>query len=311
MVDMHYDILSILYYAYLRDDFTYVEEISKNYNSSNVSGVIANLYFMNEEEMREELGKYYTGDIDVLKMFKISTALFKKYFPQVKAIFSIEGCDYIKDTFELKELYKLGLRNLLLVWNNPNKYGSGTRSDMGLTDKGRELLIKAIDLGISIDLSHMNRKTFSDVVVLLREQKELGKDLKVIVSHSNCYDIYNHERNLDDDQIMAIKEFNPVMGLVSYGPFVFKSKDKDILKDKYLEHIERVVSILGIESVGISTDDMTFANVLFKEDNDEMLFNYRNVKEDLTKLLSRKYNRDEVEKILYSNIFNKLFLEKR
>lgn len=305
MIDMHYDILSVLYHCYKREDYSYIEKWAKNYNDSNVKGVIANLYFMNEEEMKEEFGNYYE-EINVVDMFKVTVSLFKKYLPNTLVIFSIEGCDYIKNTDELEELYNLGLRNILLVWNNPNKYGSGNRSDMGLTDEGKTFLIKAIDLGISIDLSHMNKNTFYDTVSLLREQKMLGKKVKVIVSHSNCYDIYNHERNLDDNQIRAIKEFNPVMGLVSYGPFIYNSLDKEVLKNKYLEHIERVISILGIDRVGVSTDDMTFANSLFN-DNYEQVFDYANVKKELTKLLSKKYNKEEIEKILYQNIFNKLF----
>ena len=307
MIDMHYDILSILYNCYLRNDFSYIDLISKNFNSNNVNSVIANLYFMNEEEMKEEFGNYYTGSINVLEMFKISTDLFKKYFPNIKVIFSIEGCDYIKDTKELEELYKLGLRSILLVWCNPNKYGSGTRGDYGLTELGKRLLIKAIDLGICIDLSHMNIKTFYDTVDLLREQKQLGKDVKVIVSHSNCYNVYNNLRNISDEQIKSIKEFNPIMGLVSYEPFIYNSNDKNILLDKYLEHIDRVVAILGISNVGVATDDMSFTNFLFGDTSDEGLFNYKNVRENLTKLLRKKYNKDEVEKILYQNIFNKLF----
>ena len=54
---------------------------------------------------------------------------------------SIEFKDYsedIEDTDELETLFNLGLRNILLVWNNPNKYGSGNVSTYGLTDEGRE-----------------------------------------------------------------------------------------------------------------------------------------------------------------------------
>ena len=201
MIDMHYDMLSVIYQCYIREDYSYIEKWIKHYNSDNVSGLIANLYFMNEDEMEKEIGNQ---DINVLEMFRVTTEIFKKYLPNTKVIYSIEGCDYIKDTIELEELYKLGLRSILLVWNNPNKYGSGNRDDYGLTDLGKEFLIKAIDLGIIIDMSHMNKKTFEDTVSLLREQKSLGKEVKVIASHSNSYDIYNHERNLSDEQILSI-----------------------------------------------------------------------------------------------------------
>lgn len=297
MIDMHYDMLSVIYQCYIREDYSYIEKWIKHYNSDNVSGLIANLYFMNEEEMEKEIGNQ---DINVLEMFRVTTEIFKKYLPDTKVLFSIEGCDYIKDTYELEELYKLGLRSILLVWNNPNKYGSGNRGDYGLTDNGREFLIKAIDLGIIIDMSHMNKKTFSDTVELLKEQKKLGKDVKVIVSHSNSYDIYNHERNLTDEQILSIKEFNPVIGLVAYSGFVGEG-DIDY-KLKYLEHIDRMISLVGIDNVGVSTDDMSFDLELFGENPGDMIFDYRMVKDELKSLLSSKYNNEELEKVMFRNI---------
>ena len=75
---------------------------------------------------------------------------------------------YPRELYE--KLYSLGLRNILLVWNNPNKYGSGNMGDYGLTEAGVEFLKKAIDLGITIDLSHMNDNTFWDTIKLLKEQ---------------------------------------------------------------------------------------------------------------------------------------------
>lgn len=304
MIDMHYDMLSVIYQCYLRNDYSYIEKWIKNYNSDNVSGLLANLYFMNEEEMKAEIGN---REINVLEMFRITTDILKKYLPNTKVIYSIEGCDYIKDTNELEELYKLGLRNILIVWNNPNKYASGNRGDYGLTELGKEFLIKAIDLGISIDMSHMNRKTFDDTVILLKEQMSLGKEIRVIASHSNCYDLYNHERNLTDEQLLSIKEFNPVIGLVSYTKFVGLGVFD--YKDMYLQHIKRVVSLLGINCVGVSTDDMSFDRELFDQDFGDMIFDYSVVKKDLILLLKEVFNDEEIEKIMYKNIERKLFME--
>lgn len=303
MIDLHHDLLSIMYYSYLRGDYGYLEEWIKNFNSDNVSGLLANLYFMSLDEMDVELG---TRDFNVVEMFEKSVSIFKKYLPDEKVIFSIEGCDYINDISELEELYNLGLRNILLVWNCPNKYGSGNRGDYGLTDLGREFLIKAIDLGISIDMSHMNKKTFSDTIELIREQKKLGKDVKVIASHSNCFEICHHERNLDDEQLRELKSVDGLLGLVAYGPFVSDSEDDD-LSSRYLEHIERAIAILGIDNIGVSTDDMVFAKELFDEDFGRMVFSYHTVKDDLEKLLSQKFTKDEIEKIMYRNVENKLF----
>ena len=305
MIDLHHDLLSIMYYSYIRNDYTYLEKWLKCFRDDNVSGLLANLYFMSREEMLEEMGD---REIDVVEMFEKSTAMFKKYLPDEKVIFSIEGCDYIKDTEELEQLYRLGLRNILLVWNNPNKYGSGNRGDYGLTKEGENFLLKAIDLGISIDLSHMNKKTFYDTIELIRKEQSLGKDVKVIASHSNSFNLYNHERNLDDEQIKALKSVGGVLGLVSYSTFVCEGSNLEELREKYLEHINKAVDILGIDNVCVSSDDMTFANNLFGGDY-LMLFDYNSINKDLRCLLSRQYSEEDIDKIMYKNIYEKLFKE--
>lgn len=304
MIDLHYDLLSILYYCYLKNDFSYIEEVKKRISSSGVLGIVCNLYFMSKDEMKEETGDKYQ-DISVVEMFRISTKLFHEYFPDVKAIFSIEGCDFVERE-DLDELYSLGLRNILLVWNNKNKYGSGNRSDKGLTEEGKQFLRKAIDLGISIDLSHMNHNTFYDTVSLLKEEKNKGKDVCVIVSHSNCYSLCKHLRNLDDEQILSLKEFNPVIGLVSYGPFVSSSTDIGQLRKEYVEHIKHVISLLGEDAVGVSTDDMKFDYELLGNSDDIQLFSYKSIGNELEKLL-KEMGISSVKKIMFENSYNKLF----
>lgn len=295
MIDTHYDLLTILYCCYMKKDFTYINKIRKDFE--NIDGLIANLYFMSKDEMKDELD---IEDIDVYQMFKISTNLFKEYFPDKKVIYSIEGCDYIKDLEELENLYKLGLRNILLVWNNENKYGSGNKSDKGLTELGKEFIKKAVSLGISIDLSHMNKNTFWETISLLEELKSNGEKVKVIASHSNCYSLCKNKRNLDDEQILAIKKLDGIIGLVSYGPFINK-KEKD-LEENFLKHIRYVEDLIGINNIAIATDNMDFAKELFNVDEEVSLYNHKNIKSKLTKLLSSYYNEDEINKILFKNI---------
>lgn len=305
MIDLHHDLLSIMYDSYINNNYEFLDSWIKNFNDENVSSLLANLYFMSKEEMKEEIGD---REINVLEMFKIATNIFRKYLPKYKVVYSIEGCDYIKDTNELEELYNLGLRNILLVWNNPNKYGSGNNGDYGLTELGKEFLIKAIDLGISIDLSHMNKKTFYDTIDLIKEQKSLGKRVKVLASHSNCFELCNHKRNLDDQQLKALKSVDGILGVTSLDAFISSNKDND-LKKLYLDHINHAVDILGIDNVSVSTDDMTFFRKFYNENYGNMIFDYSSISNDLKSLLLTKYNEEEVNKIMYKNVVNKLFLE--
>ncbi len=303
MIDLHHDLLSIMYYCYKKNDYSFLDKWIKNFHDGNVSGLIANLYYMSLDEMERELG---SRNFDVIEMFQRSIEMFQKYLPNEKVVFSIEGCDYINDISELERLYDLGLRNILLVWNCPNKYGSGNRGDYGLTDLGKEFLIKAIDLGISLDLSHMNKKTFYDTIDLIREQQSLGKEVKVIASHSNCYEICHHERNLDDDQIKALGSVGGLLGIVAYSVFTRDSDNHENLKDAYLEHITRAVSLLGIDHVCVSSDDMEFYKALFDENFGDMIFDYSSIKKEMTNLLKKRFTDLEIDKLLYQNIFNKL-----
>ena len=261
---------------------------------------------MNEEEMKEEMKELFEP-IDVVERFRISTTLFRRYFPNLDVLYSVEGCDFIQGPEELEKLYQLGLRNILLVWNNKNRYGSGNCSSDGLTDEGKVLLQKAVDLGISIDLSHMNAKTFSDTIELLKEEKRKGKDVTVIASHSNCYDLYSHPRNLSDEQLLSLKELSPVIGLVSYGPFVSSSEDREELSKKYVEHIVHVRDLLGIDSIGVSTDDMKFGPALFGDEDDIQIFDYGKVGKQIRASLKNTFTKEEIGKVLYENSYSKLF----
>ena len=160
----------------------------------------------------------------------------------------------------------------------------------------------------------MNLNTFSDTVSLLKEEKAKGRDVRVIVSHSNCYDLYSHPRNLTDEQLLSLKELNPVVGLVSYGPFVSSSENLEELKDSYVKHILHVKDLLGIDAVGVSTDDMKFDLVLFKSDTvllesgeDIQVFRYANVYNEIKELLEKYLSTEEINKVLYENSYNQLF----
>ena len=158
--------------------------------------------------------------------------------------------------------------------------------------KGRKKKIQFIILTTSI----LNSKKILE---------NLGKEVKVIASHSNCFEICPHMRNLDDSQLLALKSVGGLLGLVSYSFFV-TDKEED-LKEVYLKHIEHAVSIMGIDKVGVSSDDMTFSKVLFGEDYGRMVFDYSTISSDLKSLLLTKYSLEDVDKIMYKNIYNKLF----
>ena len=307
MFDAHYDLLSIAYICYLKNDYSYLEERIKLYRNDNVQGVIANLYFMSEEEMKEELHpKYYQKEVSVVEMFRISTEIIKSYLPNTDLIFSIEGCDFL-ETSDLDELYSLGLRNILPVWNNKNKYASGNRSNQGLTEEGKCLLDKAIELGISIDLSHANRKSFDDITSYLMEKEASGEDFFVMASHSNARSICERERNLEDDQLLAIKELNGLVGVFSNRNFIVPESLKEKVNQQekeqyYLEHINHIVDLIGIDYVVLATDDMDFCKEADAEYGKVQIYSYDNIAKSVQSTLEQSYSIEDTYQIMYGNM---------
>ena len=122
MVDTHYDLLTICYTCYLKNDYSKIEEIARKINNNkNIKCIFANLYFMSIEEMKEELHpNYYNNNVSVLEMFKISKSILEYYLPNIEFIYSIEGLDYvnIKDLFSL---FQTGIIDRSPASYNPNK----------------------------------------------------------------------------------------------------------------------------------------------------------------------------------------------
>ena len=307
MFDTHYDLLTVAYKAYLENDFRYLENWCKAYNENNVLGVIANLYFTSEEEMTKEINpNYYQKNVSVVEMFKIAKDIIEIYLPDTKIIYSIEGCNYLEIS-ELDKLYELGLRNILPVWNRKNKYASGNRSNDGLTNEGKKLIDKLIELGISIDLSHTNEKSFNDILdyIEIKDEKPL-----IMASHSNCRSLCNRDRNLYDYQLKRLKEVDGLVGIFSNRNFIVPNEIKDSItsnekRKKYIEHINHCVEILGLDNVVVATDDMDFCKDADIEYGNLAIYNYKNIKQELTNDLSKYYNKEEIEKILYKNMLNR------
>lgn len=302
MFDSHYDLLTILYL--LKDNKKYIDKICLD-TTNNLVGIIGNLYFMSEKEMKDELG--IEENINVSSMLEKALSVFNSLDLNYKTVFSIEGCDYIKDLRELEYLNSLGLKAILPVWNNENKYGSGIRGTGGLTEEGKKLIEKAIDLNIAIDLSHASPKTFFDIVKVI---KEYDKKAICYASHSNVYSLHPHPRNLTDKQLTALKEIDGSLGIVSYPPFLTNSKDVKDIKQAYLNHIKYAVDKMGINRVMLASDNMEFYGELnTKPSFCPSPFKYENMKEEITRLLKSEFNSEEIEKIMYKNavdIYKKL-----
>ena len=315
MYDMHYDLLTILYYNFKENNLKadkqkLLKDCEEIYKNNNILGGIINLYFMSESEMKEELGIEKEELSKVIPMFKKSIELldllkYSQIIPEnIDFIYSIEGCDYFKSEEDLEELYNLGLRSILPVWNEKNKFGSGYRSEEGLTELGKKLILKAIDLGIIIDVSHANFKTFNDIIDIIEVEKNKGKNVTVIASHSNVKSLCDRKRNLSDDELNRLKNVGGYIGLFTNGNFLSidnEEIDYEERQQNFLKHLDYIINKIGFseDKILISSDDMNF-NPDPSYHHLEA-FELSRISTDLRELLEKYYSSDFTNKVMINN----------
>lgn len=166
---------------------------------------------------------------------------------KVAAIISIEGGDALSgDLSVLRMFYRLGVRALGLTWNYRNQIADGVLDDTGggLTPFGKSVVSEMNRLGMVIDVSHINKKGFWDVMENSKQP--------IIASHSNAQALCGHVRNLDDNQLLALKENGGVTGM-NFCP-AFVSDRQPVTMDDVLRHIEYIAGLIGVEHIGFGSD---------------------------------------------------------
>ena len=159
-------------------------------------------------------------------------------------LFSIEGGGFFKNYRMVQELRQKGIAFAGLCYNRGNELAGGIHSEKGLTPQGRDAALMLREAGITVDLSHMNHRSADEVLELLPDH--------VAATHSNCYGLVDHPRNLTDDQIKALIRKKGLMGINFYPPFLSKKKNAYI--EDILLHIRYVLSLGGREILAFGSD---------------------------------------------------------
>jgi membrane dipeptidase len=217
----------------------------------------------------------------------------KAHPESIKAILSIEGGDGIYSLGALRNLYRLGVRIAALTWNFSNHIASGAYEKdktRGLTEFGKDVVREMNGLGMLIDVSHLNEKSFYDIAAITK--------MPIIATHSCSALVCAHPRNLTDNQFKVIKQSGGCVGVNFYPPFLTQN-DKCTI-DNIILHIDRFMELGGEDNIGIGAD---FDGVGCLPDG------IRGV-EDLYKvfdrMLQRGYTEEQVEKISHRN-FERIF----
>lgn len=164
-------------------------------------------------------------------------------------LISIEGGslfsgDREKDLPLILELKDKGIAFLSLCYNAGNALAGGILCPhRGLSEKGERAAALIREFGITLDISHMNHRSADRALALL--------PCGIAATHSNCFSLTPHPRNLTDDQIAALSEKKGLIGLNFY-PFFLRGEEAG--SDDVLIHLSHMESLGAQRSIAFGGD---------------------------------------------------------
>ena len=206
-------------------------------------------------------------------------------------LIGIEGGHAIEDSLDLlRAFYRFGARYMTLTHTNTNDWADSSTDvakHNGLTDFGKQVVLEMNRLGMLVDISHVADKTFYDVIATSRAPviashssarvfsdapRDMTDDmLRAIAKNHGVVDVNFYPVFLSEDvrkadkarderlkpEVDALKAKYPAQG-ADYDEELKKLMDANPLPKvsytKIVDHIDHMVKVAGIDSVGIGSD---------------------------------------------------------
>jgi membrane dipeptidase len=319
IIDFHFDLLIDLYEKRDRAGVL-VSHFLPEFEAGDI-GVLGVAIYVEDRYLPEmglrvalnQLARLY-AEVEQTKRFAICKTFAEieqtRAANKIALVITMEGVEPLGDDLNLlRAFYELGLRSAGLTHARRNASASGAifkpsgSPRDGLTNFGREVVRECERLGILIDLAHINPKGFEDIVELTSKP--------LIVSHTNVRKFYDIERNISDEQIKIIGQRGGVIGV---NAILVSPDPKTSTLDRYVDHIEYVIGLIGIDGVGVGFD---FCEYLFEQLPENIrnelaakltkphfipdLTNHSHARNLTRKLIERGFSDEEIEKVLRGN----------
>ena len=205
-------------------------------------------------------------------------------FAGCSALLTVENGGVIGEELSfLDRMADKGVRMVGLTWNGENHWGCGCMAgDDGLSTVGLAALGRLQHKGITVDVSHLNKKGFWQVANLSHRP--------FAASHSNAAALCPHPRNLTDAQFCTIRDAGGVVGLNLYAPHLGEGD----LFVNFQRHIEHFLSLNGEKClcIGSDLDGMDIPSAWHGMDVLKQLWIF---------LQTAGYSRDLLDDIFYNN----------
>lgn len=165
----------------------------------------------------------------------------------IAALLGIEGGHALEGSIDkLGHFARRGVRYLGLCHFSANElcypaYGSGRKDDRGLTAFGREVVMACSNLGVIVDLAHINKRGFLEACALA--------DHPPIVSHTGVLGAFEHWRNIDDEQLRAVADKGGVIGVIFCPRYLGADGIKPVVS-----HLKHIVNVCGEDAPALGSD---------------------------------------------------------
>jgi membrane dipeptidase len=229
---------------------------------------------------------------------------------KIALLITMEGVEPLGTDLDLlRAFYELGVRSVGLTHARSNAaghggvFGASGSSSEGLTSFGQDVVRDCERLGVIIDLAHINRAGFDEIFSITTKPP--------IVSHTNVRRYYDIERNISDEQIEMIGERGGVIGINSV---LVSPKEEESTMDRYIDHIQHVADLIGIDCIGIGFDFFEFIYRQWPEPRQQELAakfttphfipdlrNHSHARNLTRRLIERGFTDEQIEKILRGN----------
>ncbi len=133
-----------------------------------------------------------------------------------------------KDLSLLEKYYGLGARYMTLTHGGHNDIadsssareplGDAETEHNGVSEFGKEVIHEMNRLGMLVDVSHVSKKSMLDATKLSKAP--------IILSHSSLKALSDVNRNIDDEQLLALKENGGVIHMCALDSFVKSPPEK-------------------------------------------------------------------------------------
>jgi len=180
---------------------------------------------------------------------------------RIASLLGIEGGNQVNNSLaSLRTFARLGVRYMTITWNSTTEWADAamdTPQHDGLSDRGREVIAEMNRIGMMVDLSHVAAATMRDALD--------ASAMPVIFSHSSCFALNPHPRNVPD-VILSQLAANGGVQMLTFVP-AFISADYRAWEDAgetgekpvvtvrdVADHVEHARSIAGIDHIGLGGD---------------------------------------------------------